>query len=365
MLLEGLQIPLTTPFHPDGRLHPHKLAANVIRYSKSPAQGLLALAPTAGEPTLLDDEETREVLRTISEAASPEKVLLANVSRDSVRATLALATVAAYLSYDALLLTAPTILRPGSATQADLNHREALLYFRSVADRSPLPIILASTTALQLSRETIAKLARHPNIIGLFDATSSAAPAWMSTEVRAATAALQREVTVTPTFTPVTSRMLRNAAASQTAHSAALVSAASLARNPAAAATAIAPPPTTPPLRTRTKTVGFQVIAASAAHLLDSLSQGAAAIAPAFGAAAPQACYEVFAGWKDADQPLALEKQERIRTAAEYAASLGPAALKFGCDLNGYFGGLPRLPHVPLTAEQRATLQQHMSSLRT
>ncbi len=88
MLLEGLHIPLTTPFHPDGRLNPHKLAANVIRYSKSPASGLIALAPQAGEPTLLTDEETREVLHTVAEAATPEKVLLANISRDSVHATL-------------------------------------------------------------------------------------------------------------------------------------------------------------------------------------------------------------------------------------------------------------------------------------
>ena len=67
MLLEGLYIPLTTPFHPDGRLNPRKLAANVVRYSKTPAAGLIVLGPS-GEPTLLTDDETREVLRTAAEA---------------------------------------------------------------------------------------------------------------------------------------------------------------------------------------------------------------------------------------------------------------------------------------------------------
>jgi len=39
MLLEGLHIPLTTPFHPDGRLNLPKLAANIARSSKSPPPG--------------------------------------------------------------------------------------------------------------------------------------------------------------------------------------------------------------------------------------------------------------------------------------------------------------------------------------
>ena len=83
MLLEGLHIPLTTPFHPDGRLNPRKLAANVVRYSRTPAAGLIVLGPS-GEPTLLSDDETREALRTAAESAAPEKVLIAGIARDSV-----------------------------------------------------------------------------------------------------------------------------------------------------------------------------------------------------------------------------------------------------------------------------------------
>jgi 4-hydroxy-2-oxoglutarate aldolase len=55
MLLEGLQLPLTTPFHPDGRLNLPKLEHNVARYSKTPAAGLVALSDF-GEPTMLSDE---------------------------------------------------------------------------------------------------------------------------------------------------------------------------------------------------------------------------------------------------------------------------------------------------------------------
>ena len=52
MLLEGLQLPLTTPFYSDGRLNLRKLEHNVARYSKTPVAGLVALGAT-GEPTLL------------------------------------------------------------------------------------------------------------------------------------------------------------------------------------------------------------------------------------------------------------------------------------------------------------------------
>jgi dihydrodipicolinate synthase/N-acetylneuraminate lyase len=100
--------------------------------------------------------------------------------------------------------------------------------------------------------------------------------------------------------------------------------------------------------------------------MLKGLRAGAVGIAPAFAACAPQACFEVFAAWKDNDQSLAEEKQSRLGESAHFAEEiLGPGGLKVGCDLNGYFGGLPRLPHLPPTGEQRAELEQLMKPLRS
>jgi 4-hydroxy-2-oxoglutarate aldolase len=98
--------------------------------------------------------------------------------------------------------------------------------------------------------------------------------------------------------------------------------------------------------------------------LLDALNAGATGIAPAFAACAPQACYEVYAAWKDGDAPLAEEKQQRIRESAALAESLGPGGLKYACDLNGYAGGFPRLPHLPSDGAQRAALEAVMQGLR-
>jgi dihydrodipicolinate synthase/N-acetylneuraminate lyase len=361
MLLEGLHIPLTTPFHPDGRLNLPKLAANIVRYSKSPAAGLVALGPHGGS-TLLTDEETRDVLRTAAQAAAPEKVLLAGVSRDSLRATLALANFAAEQNYDVILVGVPSIFasdRPAAAAAASgqsisTQRRELLLYFQAIADRSPLPVVLFSNRGHRIPLAAAVELAAHPNILGLLDA--AAGPSEIESLIRS-TATIKREVTVTTVFRAVTARMK----AAATHASASLVSADSLAADRAANADAEAP--FTPPLRTRTKSVGFQIISAHAPRLLDALNAGAVGIAPAFAAAAPQACYEVLAAWKDDDQPLAEEKQARLCAVARLAED-GAGNLKFACDLNGYFGGLPRLPQLPPTGEQRAALEQLMKPLR-
>lgn len=355
MLLEGLHIPLTTPFHSDGRLNPRKLAANIVRYSKTPAAGLIVLGPS-GEPTLLSDDETREVLRTAAEAAAPEKVLIAGISRDSVSATLDLAHFAASLEYDAVLIGKPGVLasfgidRP----QPETRMHEVLTYFQTLADRSPIPIILLNARDRALPVDPVVELASHPNIIAMLDVQPHNIRSDAFDQLRSRTEAIKRTVTVTSTFSAVTARMQKAATAG------AFVSAASL----TGTATAVAAPPANS-IRTRIKSVGFQIVAGDTEGMLHGLRGGAVGTAPAFAACAPQACFEVFAAWKDSDQPLAEEKQSRLGESAHFAEEiLGPGGLKVGCDLNGYFGGPPRLPHLPPTAADRATLEQLMKPLR-
>jgi len=356
MLLEGLHIPLTTPFHPDGRLNLRKLAANVARYSKTPAAGLLVLGPP-GEPSLCSDYDTHEVLRTAAEAAAPEKVLIAGIARDSVHATLALADYAAEQNYDAILVGVPSILALTSDASISITRlRELLTFFQALADRAPLPILLLSVQNRPIPVEAVVELAAHPRVLALLTALPRAADFDTFEMLVQHTVASRHEVTVTHTFAPVTARMKKSAA-----HAIApLISAASLSGAP----TAVAELPAAPTLRTRTKTIGFQILAGHTGSMFDGLLAGAAGVVPAFAAAAPQACYEVYAAWKDSDRPLAIEKQERLRAAAALAEA-SPAALKFAADLNGYFGGLPRLPHLPLTGVERAALEDAMKPLRS
>jgi dihydrodipicolinate synthase/N-acetylneuraminate lyase len=85
---------------------------------------------------------------------------------------------------------------------------------------------------------------------------------------------------------------------------------------------------------------------------------------PAFAACAPQACYEVFAAWKDGDHGLAEEKQARLQSAAKYFEDSGVAGIKYGCDLNGYFGGTARLPLLPPGGEDRTEIESLLEGIR-
>jgi 4-hydroxy-2-oxoglutarate aldolase len=351
-LLEGLQLPLTTPFYPDGRLNLLKLEHNAARYSKTPVAGLVALSDS-GEPTMLSEEETRQALRSVADTAAAEKVLMAAVSRDSLAGTLDLAESAAKFGYDAVLVKRPSVFQARSRGD---HATELLTYFQSVADRSVLPVVLYSEAWEQtglLPAEVVIELAGHPQIIGLVD---SVIRQERLRAIKDRTAAVKRDVAVTPVFAAVTGRMQ-----ARSENAVGLIAADRLTGGGAAVAVA----PTKISAKTRTKVVGFQILAGCTAGMLEGLRAGAVGAMPAFAASAPQACYEVLAAWKDGDEGLAKEKQVRLQgVAKKVEEELGVAGIKFGCDLNGYFGGRPRLPLLPLTGEERAEIEALMQGLR-
>jgi 4-hydroxy-2-oxoglutarate aldolase len=353
MLLDGLHLPLTTPFYSDGRLNVPKLEHNVARYSKTPVAGLVALGDM-GEATLLSEEETRRVLRGVVGAAAEEKVLIAGVSRDSVVETLGLAEWAAEFGYDAVLVKRPSILRACSRGEKT---KELLTYFQAVADRSALPVVLWSGTLEDggpLPAELIVELAGHPRILGVVD--GAAGDRARTEGLKIGTAGVKRDVTVTTVFGAVTGRMQ-----ARRCGEGALISADALTDGGAVVSVV----PTMVAVKTRTKVVGFQILAGRTGGVLEGLRAGAVGAMPGFAAAAPQACYEVLAAWKDGDEALAQEKQERLRDVADKVEQeRGVAGIKFGCDLNGYFGGGPRLPLLPLTGEQRAEIEHLMQGIR-
>jgi dihydrodipicolinate synthase/N-acetylneuraminate lyase len=334
------------PFTRDGESYLRKLEYNVGRYSLTPAAGLVAL--TAGsEGAALSDEEIAETLRVIGAAADSAKVLVAAIAKDSVRGALAIAEQAAQAGFDAVLLVAPP-------QWERLTEEEVMLYFRAVADASPLPVMLGSESGSQgyrLSVDEIAELARHGNVLGVYDEGLTVE---RYRAIAEATRDVKREVVVTTVFAPVTRRMV----AAGEMDGAGFVTAASLSGGVAVVAK-------TKALKTRTKTVGFQVMAAgSAVGLVELLQAGAAGAMMALSACAPQGCYEAFAAFKDGNPALAAEKGERLVEADAAIRALGIAGVKYGCDWNGYFGGAPRLPRLPLDVVGRATVERVLRGIR-
>jgi dihydrodipicolinate synthase/N-acetylneuraminate lyase len=353
MLLEGIFSAITTPFYPDGRLYLRKLEHNVERYSRTPCAGMVVLGST-GEAVMLGDEETRDVLRHAAGAAAPDKVLLAGVARESLSETLRLAEYAAEQQYDAVLVRTPNFYTPsyGLATGA----APMMTYYRAIADRSPLPVVLyciPKFTNVDLPVEVVAELAQHPNIIGIKD--SSGVLERIVALIAATRGAPQHTVLVTPVFAAMTGRMMM---AEATATIPDFVSAELLGGVPIAVA-----PPIMKTLRK--KEVGFQVMSGSTETLLSAFEAGASGAVLAFASPAPQACQEVYTAWKENDPVVAREKQRRLVDAGRVVAGkYSIAGVKHACDLNGYYGGVPRIPLLPLDADQKAEVAAAMGDIR-
>ncbi len=96
-----------------------------------------------------------------------------------------------------------------------------------------------------------------------------------------------------------------------------------------------------------------------------SLDAGAVGAVLAFADCAPTACYEIYAAWKEGDAALAREKQERIAKAAQrIVGELSIPGVKYAMDYNGCYGGNPRLPLLPLTAEKKREVEQLLAGIR-
>jgi dihydrodipicolinate synthase/N-acetylneuraminate lyase len=350
MLIEGVFAAVPTPFYSDERVYYRKLEANMAHYSRSLLAGMLVLGST-GEAVMLDDAESRDVLRVAAEASAPEKVLIAGVGKQSVKGTLELAEAAAKFNYDAVLVRTPTYYA-GQMSQAAILH-----YFRSVADRSPLPVLLYNIPVCvpyDIPVELIDELAQHPNIIGIKDSSGSLER--IRSTIASTLTAPHRTATVTPIFEAVSARML----APKIKAIGSFVSSGDL-----ESGIAVASAPPVAPIKTRSREVGFQVLTGSSSILLDSLQAGAAGAILGFASFAPQACQEVYLAWKDHDLELASEKQQRIAAPGRrIVGQLGISGLKYACDFNGYYGGRPRAPLLPVSATEKAEIEGLLAGIR-
>jgi dihydrodipicolinate synthase/N-acetylneuraminate lyase len=356
MLLSGIFPPITTPYYPDGNVYFKKLEHNVERYSKTPVAGIVVLGST-GEAVMLSDQERRDVLKTVREAAAPTKVLIAGTGSESVIETLRLTDYAAELGYDVALVRTPHYYKK------QMLPANMLAFYRTVADRSPLPVMLYSVPALtgyDLPAEVVIELADHSNIVGIKESSGDKEKILRMAE---GTRHVKRTAMVTTTFDAVTPRMLK--AAREDAEEKSSGTREELVSISAAGGSSPAAVAVVEGLKTRQKEVGFQILSGAANQLHPSLDAGAVGAILAFAVAAPTACYEVYTAWKEGDHELARLKQERIAKAADRVGSqMGIPALKYSMDLNGYFGGTSRLPLLPLTADEKSEVERLMADIR-
>lgn len=141
---------MATPFDYKGEIYKVKVQHNVEKWNHVALAGY-AVATRTGEGNLLTFDERVELWKLVKETAAPDRVLLADVTRDGVKESLLLAERAAEIGYHGVLCNTPF-----------------------VADRSPLPVVTELPVMLESASSLWSALqARAPGAILGF---ASAAP---------------------------------------------------------------------------------------------------------------------------------------------------------------------------------------------
>ncbi len=136
------------------------------------AEGSDALVPcgTTGEVATLSAEEHRQVIATTVEAANGRVPVIAGCGTYSTAASIERVRAAAGVGADAVLIVVPYYNKPSQEGLA--------AHFRAIADASPVPIVVynvPSRTVADISVGTLARVAKHPKVVAVKDATGQLA----------------------------------------------------------------------------------------------------------------------------------------------------------------------------------------------
>jgi 4-hydroxy-2-oxoglutarate aldolase len=110
---------------------------------------------------------------------------------------------------------------------------------------------------------------------------------------------------------------------------------------------------------------GFQVLVGSAPTLWPSLLMGACGAILAYANAAPYSVIAIWEAFRQREDAAGLDWQNRIgRASALVTTKYGVPGLKHAMDLNGYYGGPPRLPLCVPTPEARREIEEAFENLK-
>ena len=169
MKLNGIFAAITTPFDGNDAVAVDRLRENIAEYNRVPLAGYVAIGST-GESVLLTRAEVEQVFSATREAAAPGKVLIAGVGSESTPETISRCKAAANLGFHFVLVKTPSFYKSALTPDTLAEH------YRRVADASKLPVILYSIpqfTGVALEADLVARLAEHPNIIGIKESSGN------------------------------------------------------------------------------------------------------------------------------------------------------------------------------------------------
>jgi 4-hydroxy-tetrahydrodipicolinate synthase len=166
-MFKGSLVALITPMRADGSMDTKAFQDLVEWQIAEGTQGLIPVGTTGESPTLSHDEHKRMVELCV-EAARGRVPVIAGTGSNSTAEAVELTRHAKQAGADAALVVTPYYNKP---TQEGL-----YLHFMAIADAVELPIVIYNIpprSVIDMSVETMARLAKHPNIVGVKDATAN------------------------------------------------------------------------------------------------------------------------------------------------------------------------------------------------
>lgn len=164
-MFQGSMVAMVTPMQADGELDAAALEA-LIEWHIAEGTDAIVAAGTTGESPTLETREHAAFLEQVISLVGGRIPVIAGTGSNSTAQTLSLTRHAASLGVDACLLVAPYYNKPS---------QEGLYrHFRTIAETVAIPQILynvPSRTVVDLLPETVGRLAKLSNIIGIKEAT--------------------------------------------------------------------------------------------------------------------------------------------------------------------------------------------------
>ena len=164
-MFKGSMAAIITPMHEDGSIDEQALRNLVEWHIKNKTDAIIATG-TTGESVTLDADELFAVNQIVVKQAAGRIPVIAGTGSNNTKTVIKLSQDAKRAGVDALLIVTPYYNKP---TQNGL-----YAHYKMIAEQVDLPIILynvPSRTACDILPETVERLAKIKNIIGIKEAT--------------------------------------------------------------------------------------------------------------------------------------------------------------------------------------------------
>ncbi|MEJ2416876.1 MAG: 4-hydroxy-tetrahydrodipicolinate synthase [Exilibacterium sp.] len=170
-MIQGSMVALVTPMTSDGQLDWDSLHNLVAWHLEKGSHGLVAVG-TTGESSTLSVDEHLEVVRRVVKQVKGRIPVIAGTGANATDEAVTLTAAAKECGADACLLVTPYYNKP---TQEGL-----FRHFEHIAKSVAIPQILYNVpgrTGVDMTAQTVIRLAAIPNIVGIKEATGDMARA--------------------------------------------------------------------------------------------------------------------------------------------------------------------------------------------